>query len=292
MGEVMTIADPHIAEEIFNSPDSLSRYTTHDCLLKIDRVSLRYGPKLVLRDVSAEIHDIERTDATQGQVVCFLGPSGIGKSQLSRIIAGLPASGDAHVTGRVLLHGKPVRQGHVGMVPQQYRLFEFATVEENLKIAGGKNWREKGDLYLKGFDLERYLAHYPRSLSGGTRQRVAIVRQLLSSEHFIIMDEPFSGLDVRMKARAMEIIRTVSQLHTLNTIIVVTHDVTEGMSIADRVWLMGLTHEDGAWREGATIVDTYDLAAEGLAWRTDLLTDPVFLARVADVKAQFDTLAP
>lgn len=252
-----------------------------ECLLSVRDVSLRYGSRLILRDVDADIYDIVRPGFEQGQVVCFLGPSGIGKTQLSRIIAGLQAP----TTGQVLVAGRPVEKGVVGMVPQQYRLFEFATVAENLKIAASSKagWRDRAQPYLQLFDLERYLDHYPKALSGGTRQRVAIVRQVLSSEHFIIMDEPFSGLDVRMKERAVGVIRTLSQLDTLNTIIVVTHDVTEGMSVADTVWLMGREGEE----PGARIVETFDLAADGFAWREDLLTDPAFLQLVGMVKQCF-----
>lgn len=256
-------------------------YEKAETLIAVEGVSLTYGDRLILRDVNATIQNITRPDAVQGQVVCFLGPSGIGKTQLSRIIAGLQAP----TTGRVLLNGQPTRKGLVGMVPQTYTLFDFATVRENLAIArrqGGTHVDAEAR-YVEVFGLTGFLDLYPAQLSGGTKQRVAIVRQLLCAEHFILMDEPFSGLDLVMKQRACELITQVANLHELNTIIVVTHDVTEGMSIADTVWLMG--REPG--QPGSHIVEQYDLAADGLCWRPDITRDPAFLIKVADVKKRF-----
>lgn len=259
----------------------MTAYIKTDALVQIEGVSLTLGGRQILRDVNASITDIVRTGMTQGQIVCFLGPSGIGKTQLSRIIAGLQAP----TTGRVLLNGKPTQKGVVGMVPQTCTLFEFATVRENLHVAraqgGGTELEEAA--YVRQFDLSKYLDHYPAQLSGGTRQRVAIVRQLLCAEHFIVMDEPFSGLDVLMKQRACELIVQVANLHEKNTIVIVTHDIVEGMSIADTVWLMG--REPGV--PGARILEQYDLAADGLCWRPEITQDALFQTYVADVKRRF-----
>ena len=107
------------------------RYT--DTLLKVDHVSLSYDGKVILRDVNAEIRDIVRDDCTQGQVVGFLGPSGIGKTQLFRIIAGLnqPTSGQVLVNSTLT----PVKAGMVGVVAQNYPLFENRTIFSNLMLA-------------------------------------------------------------------------------------------------------------------------------------------------------------
>ncbi len=273
-------------------------YTRGDLLVSIDHVSLHYGERVVLRDVCAEIRDVVRPpehDVT-GQVICFLGPSGIGKTQLSRVIAGLqkPTIG----TVSLFCAGSPsfrewTSPGAVGMVPQNYPLFEFATVEENLRIAGRqaglslKAAAEKADGFVQAFDLGAHVKDYPRALSGGTRQRVAIIRQLMCAGHYLVMDEPFSGLDPIMKRKASEMIVKVANYDERNTIIVVTHDVTEGCAIADSVWLMG--REPGL--PGARLVEQYDLAAMGLAWRENPTGDRDFLEFVASVKARFSTLA-
>jgi ABC-type nitrate/sulfonate/bicarbonate transport system ATPase subunit len=262
-------------------------YEKRDTLLKLEKVNMVLGGRQILRDVDAEIKDIVREGHTQGQVVCFLGPSGIGKSVLSRIIAGLWAPTSGKVT---LVGGKPVRKGLVGMVPQNYLLFDFATVRENFAIAAKQSPNGKGPAklkdYVERFHLERFMDLYPGQLSGGTRQRVAIVRQLLCSEHLLIMDEPFSGLDPIMKQRACGLISEVAAMDELHTIILVTHDVTEGMSVADTVWLMG--REPGL--PGARIVAEYDLAAMEMCWSEHLLADPKFLGLVAGVKERFKTL--
>lgn len=272
-------------------------YERKELLLSVDHVSLKFGDKLILRDVHAEIHDVVRPDCVTGQVICFLGPSGIGKTQLSRVIAGLqkPTEGTVRI-GQALT---PVTAGMVGMVPQDYRLFRFATVLENFTIAGRQAGLSRDAAYAKAeplmldFELHKYLAYYPHQLSGGTRQRVAIVRQLLCSDHFLVMDEPFSGLDLIMKQRACEAITHVANKDELNTIIIVTHDVSDGMSVADTVWLMGQErNEQGQWLPGARLVEEYDLAAKNLCWRADIYKDPEFLNMVTTVKERFRTLRP
>lgn len=273
-------------------------YTKNQTLLKIDHVSLRYGDRIILRDVNAEIQNIERSDCVQGQVICFLGPSGIGKTQLSRIIAGLqpPTSGKVLVASGAQFADSPiltvVEKGIVGMVPQTYPLFEFATVADNITIAGRQagltrdHIRDKGLELMNAFDLYEHRNDYPRALSGGTRQRVAIIRQLMCAGHYLVMDEPFSGLDPIMKQKACALITQVADRDTLNTMIIVTHDVTEGCSVADTVWLMG--REKG--QPGARVVKQYDLAAMDLCWHQDIQQDARFQSFIGEVKAEFREL--
>lgn len=272
----------------------MNAYEKKETILSLENISLNFGIRKILRDINAKVQDIVRPDCTQGQVICFLGPSGIGKTQLSRIIAGLQAP----TTGRVLLGEKcePTQKGKVGMVPQNYPLFEFVSVQENFLIAGQQAGLpkivagQKAANYIEKFGLSDYLKLYPSQISGGTRQRVSIVRQLMCSEHFLLMDEPFSGLDLIMKQRACSLIQEVASMDELNTIIVVTHDVTEGMSIADTVWLMGQEQKEGKWQDGATLVDQIDLAAMDLCWTPDIIHDQRFMNVVSDVKERFTHL--
>lgn len=261
---------------------------TDEILLEVKDVSLRFGDKLILDRVNAQVYDIERPEVHQGQVICFLGPSGIGKTQLSRIIAGLQKP----TSGSVRLKDDPTAPGKVCMVPQHYPMFDYTTVAQNLFIAGKQAGLSKGDInakaagYIETFGLKEHLYKYPRELSGGTKQRVAIARQLMCATNYMVMDEPFSGLDPIMKQRTTEAITKLAQMDTYNTIIIVTHDVTEGLTVADTCWMMG--YEQG--KPGARLVEQYDLAALGFAWRPDLNHDSKFMEFVRLVKDRFQTL--
>ncbi len=262
------------------------KYQKTTNILKIDSVCLSYNGEPVLRDVSAVIDNIVRPDAVQGQVVGFLGPSGIGKTRLSRLITGL----DQPDSGTITVEGTPTYAGRVGLVDQRYTLFDYATVELTFKIAMGGKKHPRYQEYIDIFGLTKYLKMYTGSLSGGTKQRVKIVEQLLCSEHFIVMDEPFSGLDLVMKERACKLITQVANLDEVNTIIVVTHDVTEAASISDTLWLMGHEQINGEYVPGAKLVKQYDLAEMGLCWDEEIIHRADFLKFVDHVKKEFKTL--
>ena len=271
------------------------RCTYGDTLLKIDHVSLAYEDKVILRDVNAEIRDIVRAGHTQGQVVGFLGPSGIGKTQLFRIIAGLN-----HATsGQVLVNSTltPVKAGMVGVVAQSYPLFENRTIFSNLMVAAKQMEKtheaalQKVTNYLQRLDMMDQAQLFPAQISGGQRQRIAIAQQLLCSEHFLLMDEPFSGLDLVMEAKVCELINEIACLDDLNTIIVVTHDVTAAATVADHLWLMGRDRDSaGNILRGARIQETYDLIERDLCWRPGITNSPGFLEFVREVKERFQTL--
>lgn len=264
-------------------------------LLHVQDVSLEYDGRPILKHVSAEIKDIIVPGRVQGQVVGFLGPSGIGKTQLFRIIAGL----NKPTSGRVTINGmdRPVLPGEVGVVAQDYPLFEHRTVMSNLLLAARqkekdeKTAHEKVLQYLNDFELSDKARLYPVQLSGGQRQRCAIIQQILCSDHFLLMDEPFSGLDLLMLEKTSELIQKVANMHELNTIIVVTHDITAAAAVADHLWLMGRDYDEhGKPLPGSHIVETYDLVTRDLCWHPQIITQPRFVDFVREVKERFRSL--
>ncbi len=270
-------------------------YERKETLLRVENVSLTLGHKLILKNVNAHIENVVRPDLKQGQVVCILGPSGIGKTQLSRLLSGLgqPTSG----TVRVNEGAQPVHRGMVGVVPQNYPLFNHRTVLGNLVVAGRQARlsdpaaSEQALKYLERFGLADQRTQYPVQLSGGQRQRVAIAQQLMCSEHFLLLDEPFSGLDFRAKLDVCELIAEVALMDELNTIIPTTHDVKTAALISDTIWLMGREHDrQGNLVPGASIVEVFDLAAKGLAWhqREEMETTPAFRDLVHGIEKRFE----
>lgn len=264
-------------------------------ILKAEGVSLTLGGKAILRDLNLEIRDLYRPGYVTGQIVGLLGPSGIGKTRLFRILAGI----DSPDKGLVTIGEKcvPVERGMVGVVAQNYPLFEHRTVRGNLLVAArraglrGRAADEKADAMLARFGLADRFNLYPSQLSGGQRQRVAIAQQFICSEHFLLMDEPFSGLDLIAVEQVCRMITEVANSDELNTIIIVTHDIPAAVSVADTVWLLGRDRDaEGKIIPGAKVQATYNLVERGLAWREGISTTPEFGAVVREIRGIFPTL--
>jgi NitT/TauT family transport system ATP-binding protein len=270
-------------------------YDKRDVLVKIEGVSVTLGGAQILRDVNAEVRDITRPGVKQGQVVGLLGPSGMGKTTLFRILAGL----DKPDTGSVLLEAEsiPVCRGIVGVVAQNYPLFAHRTVWSNLVVAGmmerttrAKVEQRARDL-LDRFGLKEHGRKYPAQLSGGQRQRVAIAQQFMCSEHLLLMDEPFSGLDLLMQAEVCRFIREISQTDELQTIIIVTHDVESALEVCDTLWLLGRDRDaQGNPIPGARIQKTFDLCERGLAWQGGISKSKEYMDLLQEIREAFPTL--
>lgn len=173
-----------------------------------------------------------------GEFICILGPSGCGKTTLLRIIAGLesPTSGQVLIDGTVIDHPNP----KLGMIFQDYSLYPWRTVNENiafgLELRGvGKVERDKiAEEYLELAGLYGFGNSYPYELSGGMRQRVAVVRALAVDPVVLLMDEPFGALDAQTRNRLQHDLLEIWD-KTKKTILFVTHSVDEAVFLADRI---------------------------------------------------------
>ena len=207
---------------------------THIHIEHVDKIFKTGGRDVVaLQDIQLEI--------PRGQFVCLLGPSGCGKSTLLNAIAGFAPP----TSGRIVADGVPVAGPgpERGMVFQEYALFPWMTVEQNvgfgLEIKGMAraqiNQRVAGLLRL--LSLEDFAKRYPKDLSGGMRQRVAIARVLALDSPILLMDEPFGALDALTRRNLQdELLRLWAELK--KTVIFVTHSIEEAIYLADRIVVM------------------------------------------------------
>ncbi len=258
-------------------------YSKNEVLLDVKDVSLSYD-KPILRDVNLTIRNIVRPGLDQGQVVSLIGRSGVGKTQLFKILAGLiqPDTG----TIMIGVEQQAVEAGQVGIVPQNYLLFNHRSIYDNLRLAMKYvtlESKEKDSLiqdYAVKFDLTEHLKKYPQQLSGGQRQRVSIIQQVLTGNRFILLDEPFSGLDALMIDKVMDLLGRVATLHEWNTLVIVSHDVENSLAISDTAFILAREKD----KEGATITETLDLIEMGLAWTPGIRENRQFQQVVSQIK--------
>jgi iron(III) transport system ATP-binding protein len=211
-----------------------------------------FAARLVFEDIchsfapdSETLADVSLV-AEPGEVLCLLGPSGSGKTTLLRIAAGI----EPQTTGRVLLNGSeiagpsvflPPEKRSIGLVFQDFALFPHMTILDNVRFGltelSRDEARREARIALSRVGLEGYAGSYPHVLSGGEQQRVALARALAPRPAVLLMDEPFSGLDSRLKdsvrAETLAILR-----ESRATAIVVTHDAEEAMRMGDRIALL------------------------------------------------------
>jgi len=219
--------------------------------LRLENLTKRFGTLTAVDHVHLEIEE--------GEFVCFLGPSGCGKTTILRMITGF----ETVTEGKIIFDGKVIndlipQKREFGIVFQSYALFPNMTVEEN--IAFGLKMRkmtkkaiaERVDQMLDLIGLRDWRNLYPAQLSGGQQQRVALVRALAPDPQVLLLDEPLSALDAKIRVRLRAEVKRLQQ-ELKKTMIYVTHDQEEALSIADRVVVM----EMGRFQQVGKPIDIY-----------------------------------
>jgi len=220
--------------------------------LRIDGVSKRYGEVEAIRQVTLDVAD--------GEFVVLLGPSGCGKTTTLRVVAGFaePDAGSVALGERDITWLPPWKR-NAGLVFQNYALFPHLTVAQNVafglemrKIAAAETARRVTDA-LQLVRLEHLAQRLPRQLSGGQQQRVALARALVFHPDVLLLDEPLSNLDAKLRQDVRVEIRELQRKLGLTTVMV-THDQEEALTMADRLVVM----QDGAVRQVGTQADLYE----------------------------------
>lgn len=250
-----------------------------ETVLYVENVSVAYDNNIIIKDINLIEKDVVRKGVENtGQIIAVLGRSGRGKSTFFKALTGLVP---LH-SGKILIKdftskeenaAKSVSEGDIGFVDQKYTLFRNKTVMQSLKFALRKSALSENEKttkikdYVSKWGLENCIDKYPNELSGGQRQRTAIIEQLFSSDQFIVLDEPFSGLDVGNIEEVKKSFELLSSISEYNTIIFSTHDIELALQIAQSVYIIGYPTIEGKKQNYGSIVAHYDLRESGHAWR-------------------------
>lgn len=199
-----------------------------------EKINKSFGDKKVLEDVSISLEE--------GELVCVIGVSGSGKTTLFNAISGITSPD----SGRVLLRGEDITgvPGHISYMLQKDLLFPYKKVIDNVSLPlvirgmNKKEARKVAEPYFEVFGLSGTEMKYPPQLSGGMRQRAALLRTYLSSDGAALLDEPFSALDTITKSKIHKWYLDVMQKINLSTIFI-THDIDEAILLSDRIYILG-----------------------------------------------------
>lgn len=206
--------------------------------LLLQDIAIRYASKTIVENISFTLEE--------GDIGCLLGPSGCGKTTLLRTIAGF----ERPANGRITLRGSevatpslliPPEKRRVGMVFQDYALFPHLSVEQNIAFGLNKlskpQQQHRVDELLSLIDLDHTKSRYPHQLSGGQQQRIALARALAPKPDILLLDEPFSNLDVELRESLAQDVRQLIKTEQV-TAILVTHDQQEAFATADKIALL------------------------------------------------------
>ena len=199
--------------------------------LETKNVSVQFEDKKIIEDISVRLYENE--------LVCILGLSGVGKTTLFNVIAGI----NNLQTGEITIQGDKNFKGKVSYMLQKDLLLEHKTVIQNIilplliKKVGKKEAEEEAIKNLKLFNLYEYKDKYPGELSGGMRQRVALLRTYMFKEELFLLDEPFSALDAITKISLHSWYLEISKKLELTTLLI-THDIDEAIELSDRIYII------------------------------------------------------
>ncbi len=204
-------------------------------------VSFSYGDKKIIQNLSLEVND--------GEIMGVIGPSGCGKTTLIRLLCGFikPETGSIYIGETCVFDAEkriniPPERRNIGVVFQDYAVWPHLTVLENVKYPlkkrmDKKHMQEIAMIALKQVQMEGYANHLPSQLSGGQQQRVAIARALVSSKELIVLDEPITNLDLKLRQEMLKEIREIQK--TIGTTIVyISHDQEASLELCDRLAIM------------------------------------------------------
>ncbi|WP_371808269.1 putative 2-aminoethylphosphonate ABC transporter ATP-binding protein [Ruegeria sp. HKCCA5491] len=214
----------------------LKKTSPGDLYLSIQDLWKAFGEFLALRDISLDINE--------GEFICFLGPSGCGKTTLLRAIAGL----DLQTKGTVMQDGKdvsnlPPSERDFGIVFQSYALFPNLTIEKNIAFGLENTGRSKSEIAVRVAELLNLVglpdqgSKYPAQLSGGQQQRIALARAIATNPGLLLLDEPLSALDAKVRVHLRHEIKELQRKLGVTTVMV-THDQEEALAMADRIVVM------------------------------------------------------
>lgn len=242
-----------------------------DVEVKLIGLSKSFGEIRALNDFSLEMK--------KGELVALLGPSGCGKTTALRALAGLQPLD----SGKIIVDNKditdlPTNKRNMGMVFQSYSLFPHMSALENVEYGLKMRFRKisalerqkKSKELVDLVDLASHMNHFPHQLSGGQQQRIALARALAISPNVLLLDEPLSALDAKVRSQLRDEIRRI-QLEVGTTTLFVTHDQEEALGVADRVGVM----KAGVLEQIATPAGLYDRPASSFVAEFVGLTNPI-----------------
>lgn len=278
------------------------KYELKEVILDVEGINKSYGKNLILRDINFKVKNIVREGMSQGQIFSLIGRSGCGKSTLFNIMAGLLSvdSGSVNIyreldvdeKGKLLSSStipmlQPVKEGQMGVVFQNSYIFPWRKVRKILEMSIKENKRiaveDRKDAVEALADhmmISEHLDKYSAQLSGGQRQRVAVCEQVVNGGNFLLLDEPFSGLDSISIDKVTKVLVDISLSDEYKTIVIISHDLSNSLAISDHAFV--LAKEEG--KAGSTVTKEISLVDRDLAWDPDIKGRPAFQELLKEVK--------